>query len=59
LRIFPIDIALTGVDVPAGTTQIVVGPELVLPWWSRILQLIAVMGILAVVAVRFHARMTK
>jgi hypothetical protein len=57
LRVFPIDIALTGVDVPAGTTQIVIGPVLVLPWWSRVLQLIGLAGVLAVIAARFYARM--
>ena len=36
LAVFPIDLALTGIEVPAGHTTILLGPRAVLPWWSRL-----------------------
>jgi hypothetical protein len=35
LAVFPIDVALTGVAVPAGTTRIVLAPVPRIPWWAR------------------------
>jgi hypothetical protein len=34
--VFPIDIALVGIAVPAGATTIVLGPEPYVPWWTRV-----------------------
>jgi len=34
LRVIPVDIALTGVVVPAGASTIVLAPRLYRPWWS-------------------------
>ncbi|HEX7843825.1 MAG TPA: hypothetical protein VF469_40400, partial [Kofleriaceae bacterium] len=36
VAVFPIDIALTGVAVPAGASTITLGPVADLPWWSRV-----------------------
>lgn len=34
LRVFPIDVALTGIDVPAGAQTIELVPQAYTPWWS-------------------------
>jgi hypothetical protein len=36
VAVFPIDIALTGVAVPAGASTITLGPVVDVPWWSRV-----------------------
>ncbi|MDB4963025.1 MAG: hypothetical protein JWP01_3024 [Myxococcales bacterium] len=36
----PIDLALTGIIVPAGLSTIVLSPVAWIPWWSRIAQLL-------------------
>ena len=36
LAVFPIDVALTGIDVPAGHPTIRLAPRAVLPWWARL-----------------------
>ena len=33
--VFPIDIALTGIAVPAGASIVTLAPEPRIPWWSR------------------------
>ncbi len=47
LPVFPIDIALTGISVPQGSTTITLAPELVIPGWSRIAQLLGLLAIAA------------
>jgi hypothetical protein len=47
LAVFPIDVALTGIAVPPGRATIVLAPEAVLPWWTRVA---SVLGLLALVA---------
>jgi hypothetical protein len=32
--VFPIDIALTAIAVPRGATTVVLGPTVVIPWWT-------------------------
>ncbi len=34
LPTFPIDVALTGVAVPAGATAVELAPRAYVPWWS-------------------------
>jgi hypothetical protein len=34
LPVIPVDIALTGVIVPAGTSHVVLAPALYRPWWT-------------------------
>ena len=36
LAVFPIDLALTGIEVPTGRAEITLGPRAYLPWWSQI-----------------------
>jgi len=43
VAVFPIDIALTGIEVPAGATTITLAPAPEIPWWSRVA---SVLGIL-------------
>jgi hypothetical protein len=56
LRVLPIDVALTGVEVPAGPSTIVLAPELTIPWWTRIVQLIGIAAILALAIQHWRAR---
>lgn len=35
VAVFPVNIALTGIDVPAGATTVTLGPVARIPWWSR------------------------
>ncbi|MGE0396384.1 MAG: hypothetical protein AB7T06_06670 [Kofleriaceae bacterium] len=39
-RVFPIDIALTGIEVPAGATEVVLDVEVRVPIWTRIAQVL-------------------
>ena len=55
VRVFPIDIALVAIDVPAGTTDIVLAPEVRVPLWSRIAQLLG-FALLALLVVRAARR---
>ena len=34
LPVFPVDIALVGIEVPPGAATIVLGPVAVRPWWA-------------------------
>lgn len=36
LAVFPIDLALTGIEVPAGRAEITLGPRAYVPWWSQV-----------------------
>ena len=36
VAVFPIDIALTGIAVPAGASTVTLGPVADVPWWSRL-----------------------
>jgi hypothetical protein len=40
--VFPIDIALTGIAVPAGASMITLAPEAELPGWSRVASLLGI-----------------
>jgi hypothetical protein len=40
LPVFPIDIALTGIEVPAGASTIVLAPRADVPMWTRLASLI-------------------
>lgn len=40
--VFPIDVALTGIAVPAGASIVTLAPEPEIPWWSRAASLLGI-----------------
>jgi len=56
VAVFPVDIALTGVAVPAGASTITLGPVVDVPWWSRVAAWlgIALLGAAILLLVRRH-----
>ena len=56
LEVFPIDIALTGVVVPPGTTQITLEPRLAIAGWARVAQLAGALALLACAALVLAGR---
>jgi hypothetical protein len=50
VAVFPIDIALTGIEVPAGTTTLTLAPEPEVPWWSRVASLLGILVLGASIA---------
>jgi hypothetical protein len=53
LEVFPVDVALTGIAVPAGTHTITLAPHVDIPAWTRLAQLL---GLLALIAARWSGR---
>jgi hypothetical protein len=45
--VFPIDIALAGVVVPANATSIELRPVVTIPMWSRIAQMLGLLALAA------------
>jgi hypothetical protein len=56
IPVFPIDVALTGIAVPRGTSTVVLGPVASIPWWSRAGQLGGVLLLIVAVAVAVALR---
>lgn len=48
VRVFPINIALTGIALPGHTTAVTLEPAIDLPAWSRVAQLLGALALLAV-----------
>jgi hypothetical protein len=52
LAVFPIDVALTGIAVPAGKSTIVLAPQAWIPWWSWVAAIVGALLLLAACAVQ-------
>lgn len=52
LPVFPVNIALTGIAVPPGTSSIVLAPHVLVALWARFAQWLGIALLMAVVALR-------
>ena len=51
--IVPVDLALTGIVVPAGASEVTLAPRVEIPWWSRLAAMLGgVLLVLAILATR-------
>jgi hypothetical protein len=55
-HVFPVDIALTGIIVPAHTEMVELGPRSIIPWWSRVGFFAGLLMIILSVALLFRAK---
>jgi arylsulfatase A-like enzyme len=52
LTVFPLDIALTGINVPAGTSRVMLGPVVARPAWAFVLAIVGGLALAALLVVR-------
>jgi hypothetical protein len=56
LPVVPVDIALTGIVVPAGSFEIVLAPEPYRPWWTLVGALVGLVALSGAIAAMTRAR---